>query len=321
MFIWTIDYPHGGFTAKFGNLIGDGDHNNRDISARKLVRIKIIPNVLGLPAYDIAEGAPLMAHSLINRPSEDLKGLPTVQLSAVPPGLDPHLGVPFEGSEDEVVMLTNRLSDNTRFPSMNAIRAVHEGIEHSGSDTPTMGTTRYAKIGDVIEFTYANNTGAAHHPLHQHGFSFQPLSIHTFTAVDTNGDGVVDSANVNPTPLYTFDYNEFIDIEAMQPGKALKYRTKFVDRFKMPDAQKFTWAQLLAKFPYDYQQPWGGSGDMPQISGSAMGGGLGRWMLHCHILHHAGLGMMGELCTAPQGAPDASSCKIDVDRNIYQPIP
>jgi hypothetical protein len=44
-------------------------------------------------------------------------------------------------------------------------------------------------------------------------------------------------------------------------------------------------------------------------------------MLHCHILHHAGLGMMGELCTAPQGAPDASSCKIDVDRNIYQPIP
>jgi hypothetical protein len=106
----------------------------------------------------------------------------------------------------------------------------------------------------------------------------------------------------------------------MQPGWALKFRMKFTDRFKIPDATKFSYFQLLTKFPYDYQQPWGGAGDMPQLSGSPMGGGVGRWMNHCHILHHAALGMMSELCVAPQGAPDASGCKIETDPDIYVPI-
>jgi hypothetical protein len=43
--------------------------------------------------------------------------------------------------------------------------------------------------------------------------------------------------------------------------------------------------------------------------------------MHCHILHHAGLGMMTDFCIAPEGDLDASACKIDVDENIYQPIP
>ncbi|HYH45434.1 MAG TPA: multicopper oxidase domain-containing protein, partial [Thermoanaerobaculia bacterium] len=86
MYIWVVDYPHGAFAAKFDNNIGTGDIANRDINARKLVRIKIIPDLLGLPNYNLAEGAPLMAHSSINRPSENLRNATVVPFSAVPPG-------------------------------------------------------------------------------------------------------------------------------------------------------------------------------------------------------------------------------------------
>lgn len=50
-----------------------------------------------------------------------------------------------------------------------------------------------------------------------------------------------------------------------------------------------------------------------------MGGALGRWLFHCHILHHAGLGMIADLCIAPSGDSDASGCKVDVDENIAFP--
>ena len=86
MYIWTIDYPHGLFTPFFDNNIGDGDTNNRDVHARKLVRIKIVPNIFHLPPYDIHENDALMAHALIHRPAEDIKSVSAVQLSPVPLG-------------------------------------------------------------------------------------------------------------------------------------------------------------------------------------------------------------------------------------------
>ncbi|HEX6903375.1 MAG TPA: multicopper oxidase domain-containing protein [Thermoanaerobaculia bacterium] len=327
MYIWTIDYPHGAFAAKFDNLIGTGDVSNRDIAARKLVRIKIVPDLLGLPDYNLAEGAPLMAHPSINRPSEDLRTATVVPFSAVPPGLDPFLGTPFQGREvDQAVVLSNRIEDNRRFPSINANKGDYEGEFASGDEVPTQASTRYARIGDVVEFIVANNTGAGHHPFHAHGFSFQPIALYRFNNVNVapgppGAPAVVDSATLIEPPVYTYDYNEFLDVEGIQPGLALKYRVKITDRFKIPDATEYSWLQLLAKFPYDYQQPFGGAGDMPQLTDAEMGGGLGRWLMHCHILHHAGLGMMTDFCIAPQGATDASACKIDVDENIYKPIP
>lgn len=325
MFIWTVDYPHGAFAAKFDNLIGTGDIANRDIAARKLVRIKIIPDLLGLPDYTIAENDLLMAHPSIHRPSEDLKTATVVPFSAVPPGLDPFLGVPFRGRDvDQSVVLSNRIEDNRRFPSINANKGSYEGDTESGDEVPTQDSTRYAKIGDVVEFVVANNTGAGHHPFHAHGFSFQPIALYRFTNVNVvnppGSPAVVDGATLIEPPVYTYDYNEMLDVEGIQPGLALKYRVKITDRFKIPDATQYSWLQLLQKFPYDYQGTFGGAGDLPALTDAEMGGGLGRWLMHCHILHHAGLGMMTDFCIAPEGATDASACKIDVDENIYQPI-
>jgi FtsP/CotA-like multicopper oxidase with cupredoxin domain len=322
MYIWSIDYPHGAFAPFFDNNIGNGDIANRDINARKLVRIKIVPDLLGLPNYNLAEGAPLMAHPSINRPSENLRNATVVPFSAVPPGLDPFLGTPFAGRDaDQSVVLSNRLEDNRRFPSINAVQGFYEGDTESGDEIPTQGATRYAKIGDVVEFVVANNTGAAHHPFHAHGFSFQPIALYRFNNVNVVGGAVVDGATLIEPPVYTYDYNEMLDVEGIQPALALKYRVKITDRFKIPDNTQYTWLQLLLKFPYDYQGTFGGAGDMPQLTTAEMGGGLGRWLLHCHILHHAGLGMMTDFCIAPEGATDASACKIDVDENIYKPIP
>ncbi len=326
MYIWTIDYPHGAFAAFFNNTIGNGDTSNRDINARKLVRIKVIPDHLGLPNYNLAEGAPLMAHSLINRPSEDLRSATVVPFSAVPPTLDPFLGTPFAGRTDQAVVLSNRIEDNRRFPSINAVKGNYEGETESGDEVPTQGATRYVKIGDVLEFIVANNTGAAHHPFHAHGFSFQPIALYRFNNINVapgpvGGPVVVDSATLIEPPVYEYNYNEFLDVEGIQPALALKYRVKITDRFKIPDSTQYSWAQLLTKFPYDYQQAFGGAGDLPAYTDADMGGGLGRWLMHCHILHHAGLGMMSDFCVASEDDPDGSGCKIDVDENIYQPIP
>lgn len=320
MFIWTIDYPHGLFTPAFDNTIGDGDANNRDIMPRKLVRIKIVEDEWGLPNYNLAEGAPLMAHSWVNRPTENIKTAVLNQLSPVPVGLDPFLGVPFQGLEHPMIMLGNQVNDGSRFPAINSIKGAYMGVGVSGDQIPTQAATRYARTENVIEFVYANNTGAAHHPFHKHGFSFQPISIHRFQNVDSDNDGINDTVTLIDPPLHTYDHNEFIDVEVMQPNHALKYRMKMNDRFKIPDETKFTYNQLRQNFPYDYHADWGGSGDI-QNANADMGGGVGRWLFHCHILHHAEMGMMSDLCIAPNQDPDASTCKIDVDEDIYQPIP
>lgn len=320
MFIWNIDYPHGIFTPKFDNTGGDGDANNRDIVPRKLVRIKIIENHLGLPPYDIAEGDPLMAHEWVNRPTEDLKSLVLDSLSPVPNAIDPFTGEPFRGLEHGSIMLGNRVNDGSRFPSINAVKGEYGGFPTSGDQILTQDATRYARTENVIEFIYANNTFAAHHPFHHHGFSFQPISIHTFEDVDTDNDGITDTAVIDEPPLHVFDYNEFVDVEVAQPGTAIKYRMKMNDRFKIPDETKYTWTQLLQNFPYDYQGTFGGSGDIANAN-ATMGGAHGRWLFHCHILHHARLGMISDLCIASNADPDASGCKIDVDEDIYELIP
>ena len=204
--------------------------------------------------------------------------------------------------------------------SINAVKGDYEGDETTGTEIPTQGATRYAKINDVLEFVIANNTGAGHHPFHAHGFSFQPIAIYRFTPLPAAPAVATTAALIEP-PVYEFDYNEMLDVEAVQPLHALKYRVRIADRFKMPDATPFTWLQLLTEFPYDYQENFGGDGDMENLVSTPMGGGLGRWLMHCHILHHAGLGMMTDFCIAEEGAADTSACKIFIDPEIDHPIP
>ncbi len=41
--------------------------------------------------------------------------------------------------------------------------------------------------------------------------------------------------------------------------------------------------------------------DRETHKGVPTGGAIGRWLFHCHILHHAALGMISELVVLPAG--------------------
>jgi FtsP/CotA-like multicopper oxidase with cupredoxin domain len=68
--------------------------------------------------------------------------------------------------------------------------------------------------------------------------------------------------NTTSATLRTFQHNEFVDSIDIPPGTSLVYRVRMEDR------------------PFDFVTPTGGA--------------LGRWAMHCHILFHAGIGMITE---------------------------
>jgi FtsP/CotA-like multicopper oxidase with cupredoxin domain len=110
---------------------------------------------------------------------------------------------------------------------------------------PNEASARYAAaIGDTLELT-VNNTTGAHHPFHLHGFSIQPLDL-------TKSGG----------PTYTFGYPEFRDNIDVPAGYTLRFRVRLDDR--------------------------------PLMDGVTPGGGVGRWVFHCHIFFHAVFGMISE---------------------------
>ena len=131
------------------------------------------------------------------------------------------------------------------------IDGVH-GSHDGGGDfmrTPHAPSTRYVQAGRTYELSAANLTGSRH-PLHLHGFSIQPLDL---TRVGKS------------TPIYTWDYHEFVDTVDIPPGHILRFRVR-IDRRPFPSNPDFT-----------------------------SGGELGRWVMHCHIFSHAEDGMISEL--------------------------
>jgi FtsP/CotA-like multicopper oxidase with cupredoxin domain len=67
--------------------------------------------------------------------------------------------------------------------------------------------------------------------------------------------------------LFKYRYREFVDTVDIQPGHTLVFLVRLDDR--------------------------------PMTDGTSSGGALGRWVFHCHIFHHAGLGMISELVVLP----------------------
>lgn len=70
------------------------------------------------------------------------------------------------------------------------------------TNAPHIGSTRYAKSGDILQFRVKNMTGA-HHPFHLHGFSFHPVTL------ETNAGAVLFSWPPNAT-----EYRDNFDIPA-----------------------------------------------------------------------------------------------------------
>ena len=151
-------------------------------------------------------------------------------------------------------------------PSIDGISSMLDTNAGNGTFQlmPHPATARYARVGDTLELSVRNETGAVH-PFHMHGFSMQPVRV-------------VDNATA--TTLYTFDYDEFIDSIDVYAGQTLVFRVRLDDRGKTCDSSG---------------SPPDAGPVLAPCTPSTSGGAIGRWLFHCHIFHHAGLGMMSEL--------------------------
>jgi FtsP/CotA-like multicopper oxidase with cupredoxin domain len=211
-----------------------------------------------------SDTAPMAGDPILAGTAEDVENLKDDLI--IKPLVDP---APFGGSADETIRLTNiRIGDPmpVMLPSIDGISAMLDTNAGNGTFQlmPRPATARYARVGDTLELSIRNETAAVH-PFHLHGFSMQPVRV-------------VDNATA--TTLYTFDYDEFIDSIDVYAGQTLVFRVRLDDRGKTCDTSG---------------SPPDAGPVLAPCTPSISGGAIGRWLFHCHIFHHAGLGMMSEL--------------------------
>ncbi|PWU08566.1 MAG: hypothetical protein C5B50_29410 [Verrucomicrobia bacterium] len=193
--------------------------------------------------------------------TENLRLLSTNSL-ALPP-------VPANGTTNGLIQFRNDTPANgvNSGPNISGYAATAlDGNSGNGSwpYVPHPPTAFWAHAGDILELAIANSGGgfgSAVHPYHLHGFSMQPVAIYT--------------ADLQ-TKLYDFPYNEFLDTFDIVPGQALVFRIKLSDRPKLADSAT-------------------GGPITLATNDAAMGGNLGRWLMHCHIFLHGTIGMISEL--------------------------
>jgi PKD repeat protein/FtsP/CotA-like multicopper oxidase with cupredoxin domain len=196
----------------------------------------------------------------------------------------------FLGTNNPVIKLSNASSK----PAIDSIRpAKLDGNMGNGDwlTIPHTNSTRYAHVGDLLQLSVKNTTTPAH-PFHLHGFSLQPV--------------IVTDTNDPPNTLYTYGYDEFVDTIDVYGGQTLVFRVRLDDRPKFCDeSPSFPPGPVLVP-----------------CSDCSSGGAIGRWLLHCHIFPHAGLGMISELTVVPDNLqtnqskviqnPDVTTNGVDV---------
>ena len=153
--------------------------------------------------YTIADGTAL--RSSIPGAAQEVLGPATASL------LDPAAFAPAKpGMADQDIELTATGASL----GVNGILGHHD-FAGDYTAVPHEDSSRYAAsavIGDTLELTVTNTTGA-HHPFHLHGFSIQPIEL-THPADDD----------------YTFPYTDYRDNIDVPAGYTLRFRVRLDDR-------------------------------------------------------------------------------------------
>ena len=190
--LWTRDYPRTG--RQFAN-----------IPTVPVLHLRIVGSANEGRRYAISDGDPLRVHPRVDDPTEDLRGLPITD-HLLDPALLPD---PKPGSPDETI----RLSVFLARPTIDGVVGRFHPVEAGFESIPHISTSRFARIGDILELEVTNET-RAHHPFHLHGFSFQPIRV-------------LDAVR---EPVLTFDYSEQIDTFDIPSFHTLVFRVRLDDR-------------------------------------------------------------------------------------------
>jgi FtsP/CotA-like multicopper oxidase with cupredoxin domain len=160
--------------------------------------------------YQIAAGDPLRTHPAVEDPVETLKTIP-ITAHLLDPG---KFAEPLPGSAKETILFTV-VGLRESVDGIHGMPLVGLGVEDY-RDIPHIASSRYANLGDLLELTLENGT-QMHHPLHHHGFSFQPVRL-----IDRDDE-----------VIYEYEYNEFIDTIDIPAMHKLVYRMRLDDRPKV----------------------------------------------------------------------------------------
>jgi FtsP/CotA-like multicopper oxidase with cupredoxin domain len=188
--LWTLDFERLGTSAQHSN-----------IPTVPVAHFNVTGSAVS-PAYTIDSTTQLRLHT--GDPQEVL-GPATASL------LDPATFTPpLAGMTNPDIILSNQSGGL-------GINGVHGEHDAEGDFTliERPGSTRYANLGDTLQLSTTNATGA-HHPFHLHGFSIQPLTL-------TQGGNT-----------YTFPRAEYRDNIDVPKNATLTYRLRIDDRNK-PD--------------------------------------------------------------------------------------
>ena len=194
--LWTQDYQ------RYGTL--EYPHGYAPVPTVPVAHVRVTAS--DRDAFKIAQGDPLRAHRVVDEPIESLKGEPIEAHLLDPAQLDP----PRLGTANEELLFTI-------VGLRESIDGVHgtalEGGDRDYREIPHVPSSRFARVGDLLEITIRNGT-QMHHPIHLHGFSFQPVRLE-----DSLGDTV-----------YEYDYNEFVDTADVPSTNKLVFRVRLDDR-------------------------------------------------------------------------------------------
>ena len=231
--LWTLDFRHYG-TQEYPNGYGN-------IPTVPVAHFRIVENASN-PVFAIEAGDPLRVHPAINDPVVDIRNEEIKDHL-----LDPYtFDEPQPGLSDETISLAI-------VGMRESLDGIH-GIQLEGTEAvdfravPHVYSSRWARLGDLLELRLHNRT-QMHHPMHLHGFSFQPVRL-------------IESRDAEETVVFEYP-SEFVDTVDVPPNHIVVMRVRLEDR--------------------------------PYIETGEPGGGAGRWLFHCHIFNHAGLGMITEL--------------------------
>ena len=202
--LWTEDFSHYG-TNEYPYGYGA-------LPSVQIARFAIEGRAVGRERFELAAGDPLRLHPAVNQPIESLKSLPVTAHLLDPATFKP----PQAGTPNEELLLTV-LGLRESIDGIHATALHGEGVGNSGDydyrDIPHLASSRYARVGDLLELVFRNGT-QQHHPLHLHGFSFQPVRL-----LDTQDQSV-----------YEYDYNEFVDSIDIPDLRSVVVRVRLDDR-------------------------------------------------------------------------------------------